>query len=124
MKILIDMNLSPLWVDCLAEADIEAMHWSKIGPATAPDPEIMAYAKAHDFIVLTHDLDFSEILAATQRKKPSVIQIRGQQVHPKVIGQKVVDAIKQSKNDLEAGALLGIDPKRVRIRILPLSTET
>jgi predicted nuclease of predicted toxin-antitoxin system len=30
MKILIDMNLSPLWVDVLTAAGIEAMHWSTI----------------------------------------------------------------------------------------------
>jgi predicted nuclease of predicted toxin-antitoxin system len=32
----------------------------------AADSEIMAYAAKHDYVVLTHDLDFSAILAATQ----------------------------------------------------------
>jgi hypothetical protein len=32
----------------------------------APDVEIMAYAAKYDYVVLTHDLDFSAILAATQ----------------------------------------------------------
>ena len=41
MKILIDMNLSPAWTDCLEKIGIEATHWSKIGPADAPDSEIM-----------------------------------------------------------------------------------
>jgi predicted nuclease of predicted toxin-antitoxin system len=27
----------------------------------APDGEIMAYAAKHDYVVLTHDLDFSAI---------------------------------------------------------------
>lgn len=27
MTILIDMNLSPLWVDLFLEAGIEAVHW-------------------------------------------------------------------------------------------------
>ncbi len=31
MKILIDMNLSPLWVDTFAKHAIEAIHWSSIG---------------------------------------------------------------------------------------------
>jgi predicted nuclease of predicted toxin-antitoxin system len=36
----------------------------------------MAYAKLHGRIVLTHDLDFSAILAATKGDKPSVVQVR------------------------------------------------
>lgn len=73
MKLLVDMNLSPRWVDTLAKANIEAAHWSKVGAANAPDTEIMAYARQHDYIVLTHDLDFSAILAATHGEQPSVV---------------------------------------------------
>ena len=42
----------------------------------AADIKIMAYAAEHGNIVLTHDLDFSAILAVTQGTKPSVVQIR------------------------------------------------
>ena len=36
MKILvIDMNLSPSWVDFLAENEIESIHWSSIGKSNA-----------------------------------------------------------------------------------------
>ncbi len=66
MKLLLDMNLSPRWVDYLADHGIEAAHWSSIASAAATDVEIMAYAGAHGHIVLTQDLDFSTILAITQ----------------------------------------------------------
>jgi predicted nuclease of predicted toxin-antitoxin system len=59
MKLLVDMNLSPRWVDVLATAGFEAAHWSTLGANNAPDAEIMAYARAHDYVVLTHDLHFS-----------------------------------------------------------------
>jgi len=49
----------------------------------------MAYASANDSVVLTHDLDFSAILAATHGKKPSVVQIRADDVCPDVIGLQV-----------------------------------
>lgn len=62
MKLLVDMNLSPRWVKVLADAGIEAAHWSTLGANSAPDSEIMAYASANDYVVLTHDLDFSAIL--------------------------------------------------------------
>ncbi len=56
MKILIDMNLSPMWVPFLAAHGVEAVHWSSVGTITAPDTEILAYAAAHAFVIFTHDL--------------------------------------------------------------------
>jgi predicted nuclease of predicted toxin-antitoxin system len=41
MKIIIDMNLSPRWADFLSQNSFEAVHWSEIGLAGAPDAEIM-----------------------------------------------------------------------------------
>jgi predicted nuclease of predicted toxin-antitoxin system len=66
MKLIIDMNLSPRWVEFLANAGIEAVDWSAVGPQNAPDAEIMAYAAAHSSTVLTHDLDFSAVLSAVE----------------------------------------------------------
>ena len=80
----------------------------------------MAYAMANDCIVLTHDLDFSAILAATQGEKPSVVQIRADDVSPDAIGMQVVAALRQMESELEAGALLTIDPSRTRLNLLPL----
>jgi len=65
MKLLVDMNLSPRWVKMLGDTGIEAVHWSTVGAANAPEAEIMAYAGANGYVVLTHDLDFSAILATT-----------------------------------------------------------
>ena len=66
------MNLSPRWVTVLEEAGFQAQHWSKVGPSNASDEEIMAFAAESGFVVITHDLDFGAILAATQGTKPSV----------------------------------------------------
>lgn len=120
MKLLVDMNLSPRWVALLADAGIQAEHWSMIGAYSAPDPEIMAYANANNFVVLTHDLDFGAILAATHGEKPSVVQIRAEDVSPDVIGRQVIAALRQMASELEEGALLTIEPNRTRMRLLPL----
>lgn len=95
MKLLLDMNLSPRWVLLAAGAQIEAIHWSSVGPVHAADADLMAYARAHDYVVLTQDLDFSAILAATGGTKPSVIQIRSDELNPDVIGAAVIAAIQQ-----------------------------
>ena len=78
MKLLVDMNLSPRWVDRLASHGFEAVHWSTIGAATAPDHEILAWAHQHGSVLVTNDLDFSAILAAGVAEGPSVVQIRTQ----------------------------------------------
>lgn len=120
MKLLIDMNLSPRWIKVLSNEGIEAAHWSAIGAKNAPDSEIMAYASKNDYVVLTHDLDFGAILAATHGEKPSVVQIRAEDVSPDVIGLQVIAALRQMAPELEEGALLTVDPNRTRLRVLPL----
>ena len=120
MTLLVDMNLSPRWVELLTRHGIGAIHWSTVGSADAPEREIMEYANRHEQIVLTHDLDFSAILAANQGKKPSVIQIRSDNISPDAIGDRVVAAIMQMEKELDEGALLSIDPKGARLRLLPL----
>jgi len=120
MKLLVDMNLSPRWVNRLVDAGFEAVHWSKLGALDAPDTEIMAFAKDKGYVVLTHDLDFGAILAATHGEKPSVAQIRAEDVSPDTIGRLVINALRQMTTELEEGALLTIDPNRIRLRVLPL----
>ena len=120
MKILIDMNLSPRWANLLTNAGFEAAHWSTLGAANAPDVEIAAFARTNDYVVLTHDLDFGAILAATQGDKPSVVQIRSEDLSLDVIGKPVISALRQMTAELDEGALLTIDPSRTRVRLLPL----
>jgi predicted nuclease of predicted toxin-antitoxin system len=45
MKILIDMNLPPRWIQVFAAAGSEAVHWSQVGSPTASDRDIMAWAE-------------------------------------------------------------------------------
>jgi predicted nuclease of predicted toxin-antitoxin system len=120
MKILIDMNLSPAWVQFLVAKGIEAIHWSAIGEASAPDSRIFDYAAANEFVVFTHDLDFGTLLAARKTRGPSVIQVRTQDVLPSAIGDIVLRAIDAARDHLEAGAIVTVDPARNRIRLLPI----
>lgn len=120
MKLLLDMNIAPRWVDFLRTQGIEAVHWASIGAPTASDMEIMVFARNGGYIVFTHDLDFSAILAATKGKKPSVVQLRTDDLSPAAVGEQIVKALRQMRGELDAGALLTVDAKRTRIRVLPL----
>lgn len=122
MRFLIDMNLSPAWVTFLQKAGFEAVHWSEVGEPDAPDRRLMQWADEAGYIVITSDLDFSAILAATQRQRPSVLQIRSDVLTPAVIGPMVLRVIEQMRQDLEEGALISVDLQRARVRILPLGS--
>jgi predicted nuclease of predicted toxin-antitoxin system len=121
VKLLIDMNLAPSWIEILAAQEYDAVHWSSVGAVTATDAEIMAWAATHDYVVLTHDLDFSAILAVTHGSKPSVVQIRSDNLSPVTLAGKLTTALRQMEAELLAGALLTIDAKRTRLNLLPLN---
>lgn len=120
MKLLIDMNLSPVWQPLLHEHGYEAVHWSAIGAHNAPDTEIMQWARGHERVVLTHDLDFGTLLAHSRNRKPSVIQARTQDASPEHLGPAVLHVLRTQREALERGALITIDEQKSRVRILPL----
>ena len=114
------MNLSPDWIEVFSKHDIEAVHWSSIGDPRAADRTIMNWAQTNGYVVFTHDLDCSALLAATQAASPSVIQVRTQDVLPASLEKLVTDTIAQFNSLLVSGALITIDKTRSRVRILPL----
>jgi predicted nuclease of predicted toxin-antitoxin system len=120
MKFLFDMNLSPRWVAVFESAGLPAVHWAEIGAPTASDREIMSHARAHGWVVVTHDLDFTAILAATQARGPSVVQIRARNLDPSILGPVVVRAVAQERDALHTGALLAVRGESARLRLLPL----
>jgi predicted nuclease of predicted toxin-antitoxin system len=120
VKLPVDMNLSPSWIERLAGHGFEAVHWSSVGAATAPDVEILTWANEHQFVVITNDLDFSAILAAGGRDGPSVVQLRTQDLLSESAARIVVRALEAHREDVERGALLSIDEAGTRVRVLPL----
>lgn len=120
MKILIDMNLSPRWVEAFRHSGWAAEHWSTVGDPRAPDAEVLAYARREGFVLFTHDLDFGAILAAGGADGPSVIQMRTQDVTPDACGALLGEVIQNHRTELEAGALVVVQQDRLRIRVLPL----
>jgi predicted nuclease of predicted toxin-antitoxin system len=120
LRILIDMNLSPMWTEVLERRGWQAVHWSTVGDPRASDGVIMQWAQENGYIVFTHDLDFGAILAATQARGPSVIQLRAQDILGERLQVIVCTALELYQLQLEAGALIVVDEARSRVRILPL----
>jgi len=119
MKIIVDVNLAVRWADMLSGRGIEAVHWTKIGAAKAPDIEIMSYAKQNGYSVFTNDLDFSAILVSTHASSPSVIQIRAEDTRPEAHLDRVVNIFNKYSDAIEQGTIITIDPNKTRLHILP-----
>ena len=80
----------------------------------------MAWALANGYVVFTHDLDFGTMLALTHAAGPSVLQMRGQNVLPEDIGPVVIAALRQHDAELAAGALIVVELRKSRVRVLPI----
>jgi predicted nuclease of predicted toxin-antitoxin system len=120
MRVLFDMNLPPAWVRFLQDKGFETLHWSTVGDSRASDVTIMGWARHAGYVVFTHDLGFSALLAATEATGPSVIQVRTQDVLPDAIGDDVIRVLRSHSADLEQGAIVTLDKLRSRVRVLPI----
>jgi predicted nuclease of predicted toxin-antitoxin system len=121
MRLLIDMNLTPRWVEYLNAAGHEAHHWSTCGRASARDREICEYARARGYIVLTSDLDYPQILAHTGEGGPSIVLLRSEPLVPEVRGRALLQALGDCETDLAKGAIVSLDWLGApRARVLPL----
>ena len=120
MKLVLDMNMPFAWTEFLHAAGHTALHWRSIGDIRAEDHEIMSWARDNGYVVLTHDLDFGALLYLTEATSPSVLQLRAEHILPQHLGDAVLEALDTAAEPLAEGALLVIDPRRHRIRLLPL----
>jgi predicted nuclease of predicted toxin-antitoxin system len=115
------MNLSADWVEFLRNDAIEAVHWSAIGESNGPDSAVVEYAFRSHSVILTQDLDFGAILSAAKVRGPSVVQIRAGRVHPSSLGAQVLFALRELESELHMGALVTVEGKRTRLRLLPFA---
>ena len=120
LQILVDMNLSPQWVPVLQKHGWPAVHWSTVGDPGATDKDIMDWARDHQYVVFTHDLDFGTMLALSHEAGPSVLQVRAEDTLPDSLEELVVAALNQHQADLSSGALVVVDESRSRVRVLPI----
>jgi predicted nuclease of predicted toxin-antitoxin system len=120
VKILIDMNLTPLWREPLEAAGHEAKHWSEVGEPSAADEILMEWSRANGFVVFTHDLDYGILLYTTEAAGPSVIQLRSDNVSPEFMADIVTKSVREAAWEIERGALVTVHVNRHRIAMLPL----
>jgi predicted nuclease of predicted toxin-antitoxin system len=121
MRFLVDMGISPKIVDYLQHLGHQAVHLQQQGLHRLMDLEILDKARKEDSIVLTHDLDFADLLAASGADLPSVVMFRLRNMRPEHVERYLVRIISQYPGALEDGAIITVTEGRIRIRALPLS---
>jgi len=120
MKFLIDLCLSPKTKEFLRSNNYEAIRVDEIKLERATDREIFEYAAENDYILLTADLDFSQILSFLKYNKPSVVIFRLEIPSPEHINKYLKKIINQFYEDLESGAIIIVKEDKIRIRKLPI----
>jgi predicted nuclease of predicted toxin-antitoxin system len=120
VKFLADMGVSMTVVRNLREAGYEAIHLREEGLQRLPDPEILEKARQEERIVLTFDLDFGDLLAASSALLPSVIIFRLQNTLPSFASARLLEVLSECSEDLETGAIVMIEDGRYRLRRLPI----
>jgi predicted nuclease of predicted toxin-antitoxin system len=122
VKFLADMGISPKTVAFLHGLGHDAVHLSEQGLEQLPDPSIVEKARQEGRIVLVHDLDFGELVAASGARLPSVITFRLRNMHPDRVNSALQSILSHHKEALEQGAMISVTEGQVRVRRLRLST--
>lgn len=120
MRFLIDNALSPVLAHGLRQAGHDATHVRDHGLADAADNVIFELADREQRIVVSADTDFGTLLALRTAAKPSVVLFRGATPkQPTRQLQLLLTNLGAITSFLDSGAIVVIEPERMRVRMLP-----
>lgn len=123
MKFLIDNALSPALAERLKAAGHDTAHVRDYGLQAASDEEIFVRAQQEQRVIVSADTDFGTLLATRQERSPSVVLFRhGTQRRPVRQAETLLSNLEAIKGDLAAGSVVVIEPTRIRVRALPLTS--
>ena len=125
MKLVVDANLSPRVARHLRRYDHEAVHVGDVGLLRARDPEILLWAREHDYTIISGDTDFGALLAQDNQAKPSFVLLRHlNDLTPDEQAALLVANLPAVEDHLALGAVVTIVPGRIRVRTLPIRSNS
>jgi len=122
LEFLANMNISPITVEKLRGLGWNIIRVSEIMDRGSKDVKILDYAKEHNKVLITQDLDFSALLVAKRYEKPSVISLRFDNAEPNFIADRMVEIVEEFEKELEEGIVLSVDETSARYRNLPITS--
>ncbi len=123
MRFLSDMGISPKTVTFLQNLGYDAIHLHEMGLDKLPDSDILEKSVNEGRILLTHDLDFGELLSRSGAKMPSVIIFRLRNMSPTQVNLYLQEIITKHRDLLQQGAIISVTEGQIRVRLLPIKTD-
>jgi predicted nuclease of predicted toxin-antitoxin system len=120
MRLLLDMGISVGLTQILRSYGHDVAHLQERRLDTLADSEILQLAIVEKRIIVTHDLDFTDLLAAGAAILPSVVIFRLRNMRPERVLARLQAVIKDFAADLQAGAVISVTESQIRKRALPL----
>jgi len=120
MNFLADMGISMSTVTWLQSLGHDVVHVRQIKMQASSDEAILTFARDQKRIVLTCDLDFGALMAASGGNLPSVIIFRLDNERPENINVRLDAVLTASEKELEDGCVVSVEDKNYRVRHLPI----
>jgi predicted nuclease of predicted toxin-antitoxin system len=123
VKFLLNMNIAPGLGAMLVSTGHESRHAADIGMSQASDATILAEAKSRQECVITHDLDYGQLLAFSGDSAPSVLIFRLRRANTELMHQRITGTWSEIEEELTSGAVVVIEEAVTRIRRLPIAND-
>ena len=122
MKFLVDASMSPVVVEELRGAGHDAVHVGEVLRLDIPDADILVHAARDGRVIVAADTDFGDLLAASGATEPSVILFH-RQTRRRLREQAglLLANLASVEVDLQGGAVVVVEERRVRVRGLPIT---
>jgi predicted nuclease of predicted toxin-antitoxin system len=120
MRFLADMGISPHTVRFLRQSGHDAVHLHDLAFDRLDDASVLAWARQQARTLLTHDLDFGELMAVSASALPSVVTLRLQDMRPDNVNRHLEAILAHHAGELEMGVMMTVTERHVRIRRLPI----
>lgn len=124
MKLILDEGMPLGAARLLREMGLAAHRVLEMQLGGAADEAILEQARNEAAVVATLDADFHQILAATGNGKPSVIRVRIEGLKSRQLADLLLSVVKGAAGELEAGAVVSVSQRNLRIRRLPLKSPS
>ena len=120
MRFLLDMGISQSVALWLKSQGHDAVHLNDENLYALEDKLILEKAINEERIILTTDMDFSQILALNNSIQAAVIQFRTSVFTPINIRIKLELVFHDFSDQLEGDFILTVEDSRIRFRKLPI----
>jgi predicted nuclease of predicted toxin-antitoxin system len=120
MRFLADMGISPTTVTFLKGLGFDALHLHEQGLGRLQDSGILDKAFQEGRVILTHDLDFGQLIAASGARLPSIVIFRLRNMRPERVNDYLHRLLSEHRDSLEQGAVVSVTEGQIRVRRLPI----